>query len=110
MYILYILNNKTLTTENRSTVLHNFFLLDMSIFNELINKSDPVKKASSFFVFMEGIQLSHYQVLALEDIIFHCKFLSRLYRNNKFNILANIKVMQIEKALINDGLRVLKVP
>ena len=27
----------------------------MSIFNELVIKSYPVKKATSFFVFMEGI-------------------------------------------------------
>ena len=43
LYILYILNKITLTTENRSTVLHNLFLLDMCIFNELVIKN-PVKK------------------------------------------------------------------
>ena len=65
MYILYILNKITLTTENRSAVLHNNFLLDMSIFNELVIKNHPVKKVTSFSVFMEGVQLQHDQ---LEDI------------------------------------------
>ena len=37
-----------------STVLRNLFLLDMSIFNELVIKNDPVKKATSFFVYKEG--------------------------------------------------------
>ena len=31
-----------------STVLHNFFLLDMSVFNELVIKNDPVKKTTRF--------------------------------------------------------------
>ena len=30
--------------KKRSTVLHNLFFLDMSIFNDLIIKNDPVKK------------------------------------------------------------------
>ena len=76
MYILYILNKITLTTQNTSTVLHNLFLLDMSIFNELVNKDDPVKKATSFFFFMEGVQV-----------------LSRLYRNSNFDILANFNLV-----------------
>ena len=54
---MYILNKIALTAENSFTVPHNFFLLDMSIFNELVIKKDPVKKAISFFAFMEGIQL-----------------------------------------------------
>ena len=76
-YILYILNRITLTTENRSTVLHNLFLLDMSVFNDLVIKNDPVKKAKSFFAFMEEVQLHHDQILVLEDRNFHCKVLSR---------------------------------
>ena len=68
-------------------MLHNLFLLDMSIFNELVIKNDPVKKATSFFDFMKGVQLPHDQVLVLEDRTFHCKVLSRLYPNSKFNIL-----------------------
>ena len=76
MYILYILNKITLTTQNTSTVLHNLFLLDMSIFNELVNKDDPVKKAASFFFFMERVQV-----------------LSRLYRNSNFDILANFNLV-----------------
>ena len=63
--------------KKRSTVLHNLFFLDMSIFNDLIIKNDPVKKAKSFFVFMEGVQLHHDQALVLEDRTFHCKVLSR---------------------------------
>ena len=35
-------------------MLHNLFLLDMSIFNKLVIKNDPIKKATSCFVFMEG--------------------------------------------------------
>ena len=89
LYILYILNKITLTTENRSTVQHNLFLLDMSIFNDSVIKNDPVKKAKSFFVFMKKGQLHHDQVLVLEDRNFHSKVLSRLSRNSKFDILAN---------------------
>ena len=48
--------------KKRSTVLHNLFFLDMSIFNDLIIKNDPVKKAKSFFVFMEGVQLHQDQI------------------------------------------------
>ena len=68
-------------------------MLDMSIFNLLVIKSDPVKKATSFFAFMEGVQLPHDQVLVLEDRNFYCKILSRLYRNRKFNILANFNLV-----------------
>ena len=93
MYILYILNKITLTTENRSTVLHNLFLLDMFIFNELVIKIDPVKKTTSFFVFMDSVQLSHDQALVLEDRTFHCIALSRLYRDSKFNILVNFNLV-----------------
>ena len=57
MYILYILNKIILTAENMSTVLRNLFLLDISIFSDLAIKNYPVKKAKSFFVFMQGVQL-----------------------------------------------------
>ena len=63
--------------KKRSTVLHNLFFLDMSIFGNLIIKNDPVKKAKSFFVSMEGVQLHHDQALVLKDRTFHCKVLSR---------------------------------
>ena len=53
----------TLTTKNRSTVLHNLFLVDMSIFNELVIKSYPVKKAASLFVFMEGVFVNFIKIL-----------------------------------------------
>ena len=69
-------------------MLHNPFLLDMSTFKELVIKYDPVKKAT-FFVFMVGFQLPINQVLVLEDRTLHCNFPSRLYRNSKFNVLAN---------------------
>ena len=82
-----------LATENRSTVLHNLFLVDMSIFSEFIIKNDPVKKATSFLVFMKGVQLLHDQVLVLEDKTFHCKVFIRLYPNNRFNILANFDLV-----------------
>ena len=77
LYILYILNKITLTTGNRSKVLHNLFLLDMSIFNDFVIKNDPVENAKSFFVFIEGFQLYYEKVLVLEDSTFHCQILSR---------------------------------
>ena len=61
----------TLTTENMSTVLHNLFLLDISIFNDLVIKNDPIKKAKSLFVFKEAVPLHHVKVLVLEDRTFH---------------------------------------
>ena len=42
--ILYILNKITLATENRSTLLHNLFLLYMSKFNDLVIKNYPLQK------------------------------------------------------------------
>ena len=71
LYVLYILDKMILTTENRSTVLHNLFLLDMPIFSDLVTENDPVKKAKSFFVFIEGVQLHQNQVLVLDDRTFH---------------------------------------
>ena len=62
-----VLNKTTLITENRSKVLHNFFLQDISIFNELVTENDLVKKTTQFFAFMEVVQLPHNQVLVLED-------------------------------------------
>ena len=59
-----VLNKITLTTEDSSTVLQNLFLLDTSVFNDLVIKNYPVKKAKTFFVLMEGVQLHHGQVLA----------------------------------------------
>ena len=76
LYVLYILDKMILTTENRSTVLHNLFLLDMPIFSDLVTENDPVKKAKSFFVFIEGVQLHHNQVLVLDDRTFHWKVLT----------------------------------
>ena len=70
-------------------MLHNLFLLDLSVFNELLLKNDPVKKTISFSVFVEGFRMPHDQVLVLEDKTLHCKVLSRLYCNNTFNTLAN---------------------
>ena len=79
LYILYILNKRTITTENRSTVLHNLFLLNMLIFNELVIKNDFVEKAKSSMV--------------PEEKTFYWKVLSKLYRNSKFNILANFNLV-----------------
>ena len=55
--------------------------------------SDPAKKAKSFFVFIEGVQLYHNQVLVLKDRTFHRKVLSRLYRNGKLNIIENFNLV-----------------
>ena len=46
-------------------MLHNVFLLDTFIFNELVIKNDTVKNATPFLVFMEGVQLPNDQVLVL---------------------------------------------
>ena len=92
-YILYILNKTNLTTKNRSSVLHNLFLPDISIFNDLVIKNDPVKKAKSFFVFKEGVQLRCDQVLVLEDRTFHCKVLRKLYHNSECDILENFNLV-----------------
>ena len=48
-------------------MLHTVFLLGTSVFNDLVIKNDPLKKAKFFFVFMEGVQLHHDQVLVLEE-------------------------------------------
>ena len=58
-------------------MLHNLFLLDMSIVNDLVIKNDTVKKARSLFAFKEGVQLHHDQVLVLEDKTFHYQVLRR---------------------------------
>ena len=42
---------------------------------------------------MEVVQLPYDQVLVLEDRTFHCKVLSGLYRNGKFNILENFNLV-----------------
>ena len=86
---MYILNKATLTAENRSTVLHNLFLLDMYIFSKLAIENDHLKKATRFFIFMKWVQLPHGQIMVLEDKSFHHKVLSKLYRNSKFNVLVN---------------------
>ena len=82
-----------LTTENRSSVLYNLFLLDISICNNLVIKNNPVKKAKSFFVFHEGVSLHHDPGLVLKDRNFRCKVLCRVYRNNKLNILENLNLV-----------------
>ena len=86
---MYILNKITLTTENRSTVLRNLFLLDMSILNELAIKNYPAKKPQHSLFLWSGIQPPHDRVLVQEDETFRSKVLRRLYRISKFNILAN---------------------
>ena len=48
-----------------------------------------LKKQHHFLVFVEGVQLSHNQVLGLEDRTFHREILSKLYRNSKIDILVN---------------------
>ena len=66
MFLYFVHIEKiTLTTENRSAVLQNLLFLDMSVFNELITENDPVKKVTSFFAFMEEVQLHYDQVLVL---------------------------------------------
>ena len=46
------------------------------MFNELVFKNDSV------FVFMEGIELPHSQILVLEDRTFHHKVVIKLYLNS----------------------------
>ena len=66
LHILYVLN-KTISNKspqvnnnrsnnirgnnNRSTVLHNMFSLDMSIFHEVVVKNDPVEKQHPFLIY-----------------------------------------------------------
>ena len=45
-----------------------------------------LKKQHYFIVFLERAQLPHDAVLGLEERTFHCKILSKHYRNIKFNI------------------------
>ena len=72
----------------------------MPTFNELVIKNDPVKKAASFFAFMEGVQLSHNQVLVLEYRTFHCKVFNRVYPKSTFNILQTLTLLcQLHKIL-----------
>ena len=59
----------------------------------MLIKNDPVKKATSFFAFMEGVQLPHDQAMVLEAELFTAKVFSRLYPNSKHNILANFNLV-----------------
>ena len=102
LYVFYIINKITLTTEKKSTGLHNLILLDMSIFSELVIENDSVKKALSFFALMEVVQPAHDQVLVLEDRSFHSKVLRRHYRNSKFNIIANFNLYLSTSSLFKD--------
>ena len=80
-----VFNLETTLNQLCSTSMQPFFKVEQRCFNNLlVIKNDPVKKATLFCAFMEGIQLSHDQVLVLEDKTFQCKVLSRLYRNSKF--------------------------
>ena len=58
-------------------MLHKLFLLNLSIFNDLVIKNYPDKKAKFFLAFMEGAQLHLDQVLVVEDRTLHCRVLSR---------------------------------
>ena len=56
MFVNFVCIEKiTLKIENTFTALHKLSLQDKVIFNELVIKNDPVKKTTSFFIFMEGI-------------------------------------------------------
>ena len=80
-----VFNLETTLNQRCTTSMQPFFKVEQRCFNNLlVIKNDPVKKATLFCAFMEGIQLSHDQVLLLEDKTFQCKVLSRLYRNSKF--------------------------
>ena len=80
-----VFNLETTLNQRCTTSMQPFFKVEQRCFNNLlVIKNDPVKKATLFCAFMEGIQLSHDQVLVLEDKTFQCKVLSRLYRNSKF--------------------------
>ena len=80
-----VFNLETTLNQRCTTSMQPFFKVEQRCFNNLlVIKNDPVKKATLFCAFMEEIQLSHDQVLVLEDKTFQCKVLSRLYRNSKF--------------------------
>ena len=59
-------------------MVYNLFVLDVSTFNGLVIKNDPVNKATPFFVFMEEVQLPHDQALVIEDKTFQRKVLNNL--------------------------------
>ena len=61
----------------------------LGLFLNTLPQMAQLKKATQFFVFMEGAQLPHNQVLVRKDRTFHRKVRSKLYRISKFNILEN---------------------
>ena len=88
-YISYIFNKITLTTENSSTVLHNLFLLDMSMFNDLVIKNDPVKKQNPSLLLWRGFNCITTKSWYKKTERFTAKFSV----DRKFNILANFNLV-----------------
>lgn len=84
-----MLNETTLTIDNIPKVLQDVLLVNMSN-NELVIKNDTVKKAMTSFVFMERVQTPCYYTRRQS---FYHQVLSTLYRNDKYNILANVKIV-----------------
>ena len=63
-----VFNLETTLNQRCTTSMQPFFKVEQRCFNNLlVIKNDPVKKATLFCAFMEGIQLSHDQVLVLEQ-------------------------------------------
>ena len=101
LYCFYILSKITLTTANRSKVLHNFLLLDMSVFNEIVIKNVPVKKSITILCFHARVHLPDGKVLVLGDRNFYVKVLSKLHHNRNFNILVKFNfVLPTSKKII----------
>ena len=74
---LFKINSLGTVDQQINLILPNSFFARYVYFNDLVIKNDSVKKAKSFFIFMEGIQLHYNQVLVLEDRTFHGKVLNR---------------------------------
>ena len=70
MHISYMLNKITLTIE-KSTELHNLFLLKRYVYVQWISKNDTFKTTSPSVAFMEDVHLPHilfYQTLKISKI------------------------------------------
>ena len=81
----------TLKTENRSTVLHNLFFLDMYRFTVSIIKNNPVKNLTPLFLIMEGFRCLANRSWYWKTELFTSKF--SLSCNSKFDILPNFNLV-----------------
>ena len=62
---------------------------DVAIVNKRVIKHVSIEKIRPFFVLMEEVRLPQSQVSLREGKTFHCKVLSKSYRNSELNFLVN---------------------